>query len=642
MIINLKKYLFIGVKEDLVEFFIRAQDEGFIEFLERDGKRRKELPEKVQRLIDAIKILRKQPVKTPYQKKERLAYCDEITKIVLELKAETEKLMEEKRFLQAEIARVAPFGAFSTEDIAFLEAQTGRKMQFFCVKTSKSHVIEETKDLIYIGTEYDLDYYITFNQTPQQYRGMIEMHVERSASELKDHLIFVEETLHSAAAELKGYAGHIDLLRKALLDQLDIHALEMVKKNVSYPIEGSVFVIEGWVPEDKIERLLGIIEGNAIFFEPISVEENERVPTYMENQGLPKIGEDLVKIYDIPASTDKDPSGWVFWSFALFFAMILADGGYGLLYLGLAFFLKYKLPDLKGGAKRLLKMFFILSGSCVIWGLMTTSFFGIRFSPGSPIAKVSLIHYLAEKKADYHLTAKDPVYQRWALEIPKLGRPSSGKQMLEDGSLVKEKGKTYPILDKFSDNILLEISLLLGAIHVCIGLIRYMPRSLANLGWVAFVIGGYLYFPIVLKATSIMEFMGWISRDMAQMVGRQLIYGGIGFAVVAALVQKKLKGIFEVAQLIQVFADVLSYLRLYALALASTIMARTFNEMGVSIGLIIGAVVILLGHSINILLGTMGGVIHGLRLNFIEWYHYCFEGEGKLFNPLRKLKINQE
>ncbi|NGX46301.1 MAG: hypothetical protein K940chlam2_01490, partial [Chlamydiae bacterium] len=102
------------------------------------------------------------------------------------------------------------------------------------------------------------------------------------------------------------------------------------------------------------------------------------------------------------------------------------------------------------------------------------------------------------------------------------------------------------------------------------------------------------------------------------------------------------KGMGEIVQLIQVFADVLSYLRLYALALASTIMARTFNEMGLGIGLVFGAAVILVGHTINILLGTMGGVIHGLRLNFIEWYHYCFEGEGKLFNPLRKLKTTQE
>jgi len=66
-------------------------------------------------------------------------------------------------------------------------------------------------------------------------------------------------------------------------------------------------------------------------------------------------------------------------------------------------------------------------------------------------------------------------------------------------------------------------------------------------------------------------------------------------------------------------------------------MASTFNDIGQDVGLLIGWIVILFGHSVNILLGLMAGVIHGLRLNFIEWYHYCFDGGGRLFNPLMKL-----
>ena len=94
--------------------------------------------------------------------------------------------------------------------------------------------------------------------------------------------------------------------------------------------------------------------------------------------------------------------------------------------------------------------------------------------------------------------------------------------------------------------------------------------------------------------------------------------------------------------LIQIFADILSYLRLYALGLAgalvnsdhqrscrfSSFCLRRFNCTA-------------LGHCVNIVLGIMGGVIHGLRLNFLEWYHYCFEGGGKMFNPLKKQDIEK-
>ena len=106
----------------------------------------------------------------------------------------------------------------------------------------------------------------------------------------------------------------------------------------------------------------------------------------------------------------------------------------------------------------------------------------------------------------------------------------------------------------------------------------------------------------------------------------------------ARIIEKRFGGIGEITQILQVFADILSYLRLYALALASTIMAETFNDIGSTVGLVLGILVILVGHGVNIMLGTMGGVIHGLRLNFIEWYHYSFEGGGKLFAPLKKLK----
>jgi V/A-type H+-transporting ATPase subunit I len=175
-----------------------------------------------------------------------------------------------------------------------------------------------------------------------------------------------------------------------------------------------------------------------------------------------------------------------------------------------------------------------------------------------------------------------------------------------------------------------------GTIHVITSLFRYWSRNWANIGWVLFAIGGYLYFPDYLNTASLVQFLNIASLKIAAAFGYQLIIFGISISLIIALIQKRLKGLGEIANLVQVFADILSYLRLYALALASSIMAETFNEMGIKMGLFFGVIVILAGHVINFVLGTMGGVIHGLRLNFIEWYHYSFDGGGKLFKPLRR------
>jgi V/A-type H+-transporting ATPase subunit I len=638
MIIDVKKYLILGAKEDIDRFFARAQHQGIIEFIPPHGKKAVEVPVEIQHLLNAMRILRKLPVKKPYEKGGDLAYADETAQRILDLKAEVEKLSEEKRLLESEIIRVAPFGDFSIEDIDFIEKKGKRELQFFCMKTDKANTTNISDDLIYIGSDYDLDYFVAINKEPRSYPDMIEMRIDRPLGELQTHLLFVKESLHQLEAELKGYAGHLDFLQEALVERLNDFNLLAAKKEVVYPFENSLFSIEAWVPANKTPILYSIIDGMAIHCEPILVEEGDRVPTYMENKGVQRIGEDLVKIYDIPATTDRDPSGWVFWFFALFFAMIVADGGYGLMYLGLCLYLKFKYPKLQGSGKRFLNLATILASSCIVWGVLTSAFFGIQISPKSWLGKLSVLEYLAVKKADYHIAQHDDVYQFWVSKYSSLSQAQTGQEFID--TAVSPKGK-YEVLDAFTDSILLEFSLLIGVIHISLGLLRYLWRNWSGIGWVAFMAGAYMYFPLTLKATSLIHFMGLVDKPTGVAIGLQMIYTGIAVAVVLALIQKRLKGIGEIATLIQVFADVLSYLRLYALGLAGAIMAETFNDIGVNVGLFLGVLVILVGHSVNVMLGIMAGMIHGLRLNFIEWYHYCFDGGGRLFHPLIRLKAKE-
>jgi len=251
------------------------------------------------------------------------------------------------------------------------------------------------------------------------------------------------------------------------------------------------------------------------------------------------------------------------------------------------------------------------------------------------------MQYLAVKKADYHLAHHDDIYQFWAAKYSNLSQVHSGREFLDTVVVKKGNHLMHEALDAFSDGILLEFSLMIGVIHISLSLLRYLSRHWAGIGWVIFMVGSYMYFPLILKATSLIHFLGIIDKPTGEAIGLQLIYTGIAIALFLALLQKRLKGIGEIATLIQVFADVLSYLRLYALGLAGAIMAETFNEIGVSVGLFLGVLVILVGHSVNIMLGIMAGVIHGLRLNFIEWYHYCFDGGGRLFHPLMRLKVKE-
>lgn len=633
MIIDVKKYLFIGMKSDLSGFFEKAQEKGFIQFISPTGRALLDSGSELANILKAIKILKGEP-----KHKMHLAVKDlvpkQIVERVIEVKERIVHLEESERILGSEIDRITPYGDFSIDELKALGDESGYFIQFFAVKTAKSNQMDIPPELIYISTEYDMDYFISFSKKIIVHPKMVELKFSKSLGDLEQQLIQEKVEHKVLAEELKELAGYLDYLNDHLIDITNDQSLAFAKEEISTAMDDHLFTVEAWVPKNKLRQLPALMKEHAVLAEEIAVENHDTVPTYMENEKTAKVGEDLVKVYDVPATSDRDPSKWVLWAFAFFFAIIVADAGYGSIYLALSLFCRWKFKSATGALKRGLTLFTILASSCVIWGILTASYFGIDFSPENPVRKASITYYLGVEKAEYHMREKDDVFREWVEKYPGLANVTSGSAFIEMG---KTKQGKYEIMTQFYDNLLMEFALLIGVIHVILSLLRYLTRSYANVGWIACMIGGYLFFPSMLKATSILNFTGIISKATATEVGLQLMVGGLAVAVVVALIQFRLKGLEEITKIIQIFADVLSYLRLYALGLAGMILASTFNGMGEVVGYAAGFFIILIGHGINMVLGVMGGTIHGLRLNFLEWYHYSFEGGGKLFKPLKKV-----
>lgn len=633
MITKVQKYLILGVKEDLDLFYERAQNQGFIEFIS-PRKMLKHLPEPIQILMSAIKTLKTLVGCEQIEKRLTPEEAFSLAHKTLELKDKIARSYEEKRIWEVEKARIAPFGDFSLEDIKYIEEKGRCKVQLFCVKAGRANELIDNQDLIYIGTEYNLDYFISVNPHIKHYPILTEMRFEHSLGEVVSRIASTLDAIHLMERELKQIVGYLTSLQEELISRLNSHYLAFAKQNVQAPLnDTSIFSAEAWIPDSKVNGMMPLLEGLAVHCEKVAIEEEDRIPTVMENKGATRLGEDLVLFYDVPSVTDKDPSGWVFWSFALFFSIIIADGGYGLLFLMLAAYLKWKWKVFHGAGKRLFRLFVTLSTFVVIWGVITSSFFGLDLKSSNPLKKISPLTYLIEKKAEYHMQQKDDVYQEYLELTPSVANAKTGQEFIEDSPAARKE---------FADNILLDFTLVIGICHIACSLLRYAKRNWPAFGWVCFLIGAYLFFPIEINSTTLANFLGWVSKPVAHVLGERLVFIGFGVAVVLSMIQKGWKGCLEIMNVIQVSADVLSYLRLYALALASSIMAATFNDMGEAIGVFGGFIVILAGHATNISLGTMSGMIHGLRLNFIEWYRYSFEGGGRLFNPLRILRSKED
>ncbi len=640
MRIDVRKFLFIGAAAHRKAFFSQAQKEGVIEFIDPARVPTREVPKELHDINEAIKVLRGLPV---VEQEERNEYsrAGEISGNILTLRGEEEKLREERRVLRQEIARVEPFGDFSLQEIKRLENDGNRVVQFFASKKQVEAKACELPEVIWLNSSHGLDYYISLNKEPQRYEGMIEMKIEQPVGSLRRRFNVLEMELDVVEAKLRVLAKENDYLHEALRNQLNKHNLTAAEKGIEGLLESRIFAVQGWVAEHHLDRARALSGEHDIDFSEVAIEETDHVPTYLENTGYARIGEDLVHIYDTPSIGDKDPSPWVLWSFALFFAIILGDGGYGLIFLALSLGLWMKFPKAKGALRRFMKLATILSVSCIGWGLLTNSFFGIGFDIDSSVREVSGLQWLVEQKADYHHSMQDGVYSEWVAKFPGVATASSGYESLQAAVLERAGKVSWPMLDKYSDSLMLELALVIGIIHITLSLLRSIRESWAGVGWILLMVGGYLYVPDYLHCTSLAQILGGLDKSYAAELGYQLIFTGLGAAVVLALVQHKSEGAAEIINLIQVFSDVLSYLRLYALGLAGSMMSSTFNEIGASAPFIAGFFIILIGHVVNIVLGIMGGVIHGLRLNFLEWYHYCFEGGGRMFKPLEMIEVKE-
>lgn len=634
MQIAVKKFLFLGLKKDRNLFFEKAQKFGQIHFIDpKQGK----LPVSngvVHLLLEAIRVLRGEQIVDQIEIEE-FSQALLIAKQILEKKRRLEEHREEIRTLKLDIERIRPFGNFDLNEIKFIEQKGRRVIQFFASKESMRKQLEKDPHLIFIATEDALDYYLSISDQPKTYDGLIEMKIEHTLVEQKVALERTQEEMEKIEHELQQQAKYNQALHKALTLSINQMNLEHAEKGAYSLLDDSLFAATGWIPENKIQELNRLTDQLTIYKDELDKEANETAPTYLENEALSRIGEDLIHIYDTPSSTDKDPSLWVLFAFLLFFAIIVGDGGYGSVFLGLALYLRYKFPQWKGVKKRVLNLFTLLCLATITWGVLSSSFFGISLRPDHPLRAFSLTSYLVEKKIAYHKNLNDETYLSWVKEYPQIQAENTPSEIA-----LNAVSESETLLFQLSDQVLLELALLIGIVHVILGMARYSLRNWSNFGWILFLIGAYLYIPVYLGTPTLAHYLFHIPFEKGGEVGKYLMLTGIPGAVFLAIFRNGLIGLTEIMNLIQVFADVLSYLRLYALGLSGAILSSTINSMASKMPFIIAIFLIVAGHLVNMALGVMGGIIHGLRLNFLEWYHYSFEGGGKKFKPLELKKVD--
>jgi len=413
----------------------------------------------------------------------------------------------------------------------------------------------------------------------------------RSLSKVRGRLEQVERELEELDYRRIGLTYYRDLIR-VTLDEADDRAARQQAALRAYD-QDQVFAVQGWAPSARVSALRQFAADRRLALTIEAPGPQDAPPTLLDNPPALRGGEGLVTFYKTPAYRLWDPSKAVFFAFAVFFAMIFSDAGYGLL-LGVILLATWKRLGRTDTGRGLREVMLALVIFSILYGVLVGTYFGVTPSAGSWLASLHvldasdqrLMMWIAIGVGAAHLTYANLV-TAWRRRHSPTALSALGWAAIVQGGFCVGLGHSYPEL-----------------------------ASLTGVGWGGLALGGLL----VLLLTSERPF-GLAPR---QLFGR-LVDG--------------LKGATELSK---AFGDVLSYLRLFALGLASIKLAEAFNDLAATsfafkgVGVLLGLLVLLVGHGINFAMGIMSGVVHGLRLNLIEFFNWSLPEEGQRFEAFVK------
>lgn len=587
-IIKLKKVTFVGLVEDKDKVLADLQAIGCLHLIRlaaeasetggEDGPSQK-AQEVLKFLLECSHRWRQSTLAEKFDPAK-------VEQRALEIKQRLLDLQDEKDFLVERIENLAPWGDFEfppKEDLGDL------KLWFYAVPHHRLKEMEETElARAEVNRDNRFRYIVVISESEPG--GMPVQRVRtgsKSRKELEERLEDVQMEIEDLQAERAALSRWILLFIRSL-NRLEDNASLAYAKTLTCDME-PLFALQGWAPTDKIDELASYASRNGIVIEVKKPEPGEEVPTQLDNPPVFRGGESLVTFYQTPGYWTWDPSSVVFISFALFFAMILSDAGYGAS-LGVMLALNWRKMGRNDSSRRWRSIFASLVGASIVWGVLVGGYFGVSPNPDTLLGKLKLF-------------------------------------------------------DMTDTKTMMPVAIVIGMIHIALANLMEgirlgrEQRALGPFGWTISILGVAL-----LLAGKQFAF------DTLTHIGAGVLIAGLLLAFLFTGAGKKplrrlFSGFTALTKIPSIFGDILSYLRLFALGLASGALAVAFNNLASEardargFGLLLALLILLVGHSLNLLLAVVGGFVHGLRLNVIEFFKYGLTEEGNTYFPFKQ---NQE
>ena len=532
---------------------------------------------------DALKFLLSCPQKRRQVTRPAHFDASEVERQALALKATLQDLEDERDFLVRRISDLAPWGDFDFHD---LDEMGGIRLWFYLVPHYRM------KEVVPLGFDYEVVNkdnrfcYVAVlaaeepegMPVPRTHTGAKPRHV------LEARLEEVELAIEDAVAERVSLTRWCSLFARSLA-ALEDRAARSHAASLTCDV-APVFGVQGWAPADRVAEIESYASERGMVLERAAPTAEDSPPTLFDNPPATVGGQDLVTFYMTPGYWTWDPSGVVLYSFALFFAMILADAGYAAI-LGLILWRAWEKMGASEGGARFRKTFLTIVIFSGIYGVLAGSYFGIELPTDSVLLSMKLI-------------------------------------------------------DITDPTTMMAVSVVIGVVHIALANLMdawrlgWTIKALPPIGWAVSTVGGLAY------AAGVMRGYPWAETAGPVMLGAGL-FSVFAFSGDGGPVKRLVGGLLALTSVTNAFGDVMSYLRLFALGLATASLAAAFNDMAAQanealsgLGVLVAALILIIGHSMNFVLGLMSAVVHGLRLNVIEFFKWGLKEEGVLFRPFER------
>ncbi|NOU62113.1 V-type ATP synthase subunit I [Marinifilum caeruleilacunae] len=510
---------------------------------------------------------------------------------VLGAEVNRNQLENSKLHLSKDMDWYQRWGNISLEDIQQLNKK-GVYLKFYLVGDKDLKLLKSREDIHLIGRIDELNQVVLITEITDEKLDFLQVALPNMESfNAKIALKNTEKQLN----EVEKLLQQLNSQKAVLQDALDERNKRLDVRNIHYggiAIDNQVRCWKGFIPEDRVDQFTEVAEKNSwgyVIDEPTS-EEMDEVPTLVRTSNWAKRIQPVMDFMGlVPGYKELDVSKVFMIFFTFFTGILVGDAGYGLIFLLITFLVHRKQKYVK---KVEFQLMYTLSTAIMFWGILTGTYFGSEVIAEIPILNQLRISQLASFGGD------------------------------------------SVFIQKFM--------FLIGAVHLTIGHLqiswRYLNsvKAIAQLGWVSIIWGLYLIVNQMVLGVPASGIMIWLFVGGALLIA---LFSNPGTSFMKGMISSLVNLPLSI---INGFSDIISYIRLYAVGLSTVLMATSFNEMAIGDGVStlasgIGAVIVLiLGHGLNMILAAMAVLVHGVRLNMLEYAgHASVEFSGNEYTPFQ-------